>query len=33
MHELQTVYGVEDLYTILEVLIVDSHNRNIGGDE
>ena len=27
MHELDTVYGVEDLYDMLEVLSVDSHNR------
>lgn len=27
LHELQTVYGVRDLYNICEVIAVDSHNR------
>ncbi len=27
--ELQTVYGVTDLYRMLEVLTVDAHNRRI----
>ena len=27
LHELSTVYGVEDLYDLLEVAIVDAHNR------
>ena len=28
LHELDTVYGVEDLYLMLEVHSVDIHNRN-----
>lgn len=28
LHELQTVYGSEDLYNLLEILAVDSYNRN-----
>jgi hypothetical protein len=27
--ELQTVYGVTDLYRMLEVLTVDAHNRRV----
>jgi hypothetical protein len=27
LHELDTVYGVEDLYDLLEVLRVDAHNK------
>jgi hypothetical protein len=26
---LQTVYGLEDLYTLLEVISVDAHNQRI----
>lgn len=26
LHELQTVYGLEDLYTMLEVVVVDAYN-------
>jgi hypothetical protein len=26
LHELQTVYGAEDLYNLLEVIAVDAHN-------
>jgi hypothetical protein len=29
LHELDTVYGVEDLYDMLEVLEVDAHNKRI----
>lgn len=29
LHELQTVYGVEDVYDMLEVAAVDTHNRRI----
>jgi len=28
LHELDTVYSVEDLYLLLEVHSVDIHNRN-----
>jgi hypothetical protein len=27
LNELDTVYGVEDLYDMIEVLAVDAHNR------
>jgi len=27
LYELQTVYGVEDLYVLLEVIAVDNYNR------
>jgi hypothetical protein len=27
LHELQSVYGVRDLYNLAEVIGVDSHNR------
>ena len=27
LHDLQTIYGTEDLYDMLEVLIVDAHNQ------
>jgi hypothetical protein len=29
MHELDTVYGLEDLYDLLEILTVDTHNRRL----
>lgn len=29
LHELDTVYSVEDAYDLLEVLNVDEHNRRI----
>ena len=29
LHELQTVYGIKDLYDLLEVLAVDNYNRMI----
>ena len=29
LYELDTVYGVEDLYDILEILTVDAHNKMI----
>lgn len=28
-YELQTIYGVEDLYNLIEVLAVDSHNQGV----
>jgi hypothetical protein len=28
LHELDTVYGVEDLYDLLEIIIVDSENQH-----
>jgi hypothetical protein len=27
LHELDTVYGVGDLYMMLEVILVDNHNQ------
>lgn len=32
MHELDTVYGVEDLYDMLEVLTIDARNKRIAAD-
>lgn len=29
LHELDTVYGVEDVYDMLEVIAVDGHNREV----
>lgn len=29
LHELQTVYGGEDLYDMLEIMAVDTYNRNV----
>ena len=29
LHELDTVYGIEDVYMMLEVLSVDNHNRRM----
>jgi hypothetical protein len=26
LHELQTVYGAEDLHNLLEIIVVDAHN-------
>lgn len=30
LHELQTVYGVNDLYDMLEIITIDALNRIIG---
>ncbi|WP_225596841.1 transcription elongation factor GreA [Achromobacter sp. ACM04] len=27
LHDLQSVYGAEDLYNLLEVIAVDAHNQ------
>lgn len=27
LHELQTVYGLEDLYDMVEIIVIDSHNE------
>jgi len=32
LHELDTVYGVEDVYVLLEVATVDAHNRIIANE-
>lgn len=29
LHELQTVYGSEDLYDLIEIIVVDGHNERI----
>ena len=29
LHEMDTVYGAEDVYDILEVVLVDAHNQNL----
>ncbi|WP_235996133.1 MULTISPECIES: transcription elongation factor GreA [Burkholderia] len=32
LHELNTVYGQDDLHDLLEVIIVDSHNERIASE-
>lgn len=27
LHELQSVYGLEDMYTLAELILVNAHNR------
>lgn len=29
MRELQTVYGLEDIYNLAEIVVVDRHNLNV----
>jgi len=29
LHEAQTVYSVEDIYLMLEIIMVDSHNQRL----
>jgi hypothetical protein len=29
LHELQTVYGLEDMWDLLEILAVDRHNAHV----
>jgi hypothetical protein len=29
LHELDTVYGAEDLYLLIEIVAVDDHNQRI----
>jgi hypothetical protein len=29
LHELDTVYGCEDMWDLIEIAIVDTHNENI----
>jgi hypothetical protein len=29
LHELDTVYGTQDMYDMLEIIAVDTHNQNI----
>ncbi|HDR9087368.1 TPA: transcription elongation factor GreA [Burkholderia vietnamiensis] len=33
LHELQTVYGQDDLHDLLEIIVVDSHNERIAADD
>lgn len=33
LHELQTVYSVEDVYDMLEVAVIDAHNRRVQTEE
>lgn len=32
LHELDDVYSAEDLYALLEIAVVDSHNRRIASE-
>jgi len=29
LHEMDTVYGIEDVYDMMEILSIDAHNRRI----
>ncbi len=29
MHEIDTVYGLQDIYDMLEIIAVDAHNQRI----
>lgn len=29
LHELSTIYGIEDVYDMLEISAVDAHNRRL----
>lgn len=29
LHEMQTVYGLEDVYDLLEIILVDNHNQSL----
>jgi hypothetical protein len=33
LHELQTVYGLQDLYTMLEVIVIDAYNVKLASKE
>jgi hypothetical protein len=33
LHELQTVYGVKDLYDLLEIIAVDNYNQMIARED
>jgi hypothetical protein len=33
LHELDTIYGIEDLYALLEILSVDAHNQKVLAQE
>lgn len=29
LHECQTIYGLEDVYDLLEIVLVDNHNQDM----
>jgi len=29
LHELDTVYGLEDVFDMLEIIAIDNHNKNL----
>lgn len=33
LHELQTIYGVQDAYDMLEIINVDDHNQRLANQE
>lgn len=33
LHELQTIYGVQDAYDMLEIINVDDHNAKLANQE
>jgi hypothetical protein len=33
LHELDTVYGTEDLYVLLEIISVDNHNQRVAHEK
>ena len=33
LHDLQSIYGMEDVYDMLEVLNVDAHNQEIANKQ
>jgi len=33
LHELDTVYGIEDVYDMLEIILVDAHNAKLARKE
>lgn len=32
LHECETVYSVEDVYLMLEIVAIDAHNRRVADD-
>ncbi len=32
LHELDTVYGIEDVYLLLEIVLVDAHNDYVANE-
>ena len=33
LHECNTVYSLEDVYSMLEIIMVDAHNRKVAAAE